>query len=134
GDQGGISANFLQPSGGTYTFGIFSLSTGGGSDTPYGTYGIAINSTAPNGSGNAYYGDLQFDVTRDLAHGGLSTNDFISNGTAVFAADLTDGSNTGSQMWLDGVDPPAPVPEPSTFVLLGTALSGLVVVRRRSGR
>src|SRR5262245_60143278 len=38
GDQGGISANFLQPSGGTYAFGIFSLSTGGGSDTPYGTY------------------------------------------------------------------------------------------------
>ena len=143
GSESGVSATFLQPSGGTYTFGMFSLSTTNGADTPYGTFGISINSTAGNGSSNAYYGDLEFQVTRTS---GLSIDDFITNagidpgsdGPAYFAADLTDGTNTGSQAWLTkdtGVPPAgAPVPEPSTFVLLGTALSGLVVVRRRSSR
>src|SRR4029079_13994180 len=30
GTESGVSATFLQPSGGTYTFGVFSLSTGNG--------------------------------------------------------------------------------------------------------
>ena len=40
--------------GGTYTFGVFSLSTANGDATPYGTFGISINSTAGNGTSNAY--------------------------------------------------------------------------------
>ena len=40
----GVQRQFLQPSGGTYTFGVFSLSTGDGDATPFGTFGISINS------------------------------------------------------------------------------------------
>ena len=55
---------------------MFSLSTGNGGDIPFGTYGVSINSTADNGSTKAYYGDLEFEVTRTS---GLSTDDFILN-------------------------------------------------------
>ena len=116
GTETGVSANFILPPGGSYAFGLFSLSTADGGATPYGTFGISINSTAGNGSSNAYFGDLKFDVTRAS---GLSTDDFIlnsaldtgSSGPAFFAADLTDGgSNTGSQAWKIRT---APTPCPS---------------------
>jgi hypothetical protein len=76
GTEAGVSATFLQPSGGNYAFGMFSLNPNGGDATPFGSYGIAIDSTAGNGSGKAYYGDLGFTVSRT---GGLSTDDFITN-------------------------------------------------------
>jgi hypothetical protein len=57
-------------------FGMFSLKPNGGDATPFGSYGIAIDSTAGNGSGKACYGDLEFTVSRT---GGLSTDDFIIN-------------------------------------------------------
>ena len=97
GTESGVSGTFLQPSGGTFTFGLLSLSTTDGSNTPYGTYGISINSSAGNGSGNAYYGDLEFNVVRTS---GLTIDDFITNaGGYYFSADLTNGSNTGAQAW-----------------------------------
>ena len=139
GAESGVTATFIQPPGGAYTFGIFSLSTSDGSDTPYGTFGISIDSTAGNGSSDAYFGDLQFDVSRPS---GLSTDDFTlntaldagSSGPAYFAADITDGSNTGTQAWKlrdSTITTLNAIPEPSSVALLGAGLMAFGLVRRR---
>ena len=136
GTESGVSATFLQPVGGSYAFGIFSLSTANGGATPFGTFGISIDSTAGNGTSNAYFGDLEFNVTRAS---GLSTDDFIlntaidpgSSGPAYFAADLTDGvGNTGSQAWITRTT--TNVPEPAAIAIFGTALGALAFARRRT--
>jgi hypothetical protein len=135
GTEVGISATFIQPAGGVFSFGLLTLNLGGGSATPFGVHGIAIDSSAGNGSSNAYYGDLEFQLTRTS---GLSTDDFITNSAnAYFAADLTDGANTGSQAWLTRDAPQCTppcgrqvtdVPEPGSLTLLGGGLTGLGVV------
>ena len=128
---------FSEPVDGIYAKGVFSLNTSGGMATPYGSFGIALDDSAGNGSSEAYYGDLQFTLTRT---GGLSTDDFVKNGVNgyYFAADLTDGTNTGSQVWSTrtictencaGVT--THVPEPNTLVLFGSGLLALATLRRR---
>jgi hypothetical protein len=133
GNTGVSISNFIQPVGGSFTIGTpptsysLTLSLLGGPNNPYGTFGVAIDSSAGNGSSNAYYGDLEFELTRTS---GLSTDDFIANSDNVyFAADLTDGSNTGGQAWLLRVctdcNHIALVPEPGSLTLLGGGLIGL---------
>jgi len=133
---------FTTPAGGVYANGVFSLNTSGGDNTPYGTFGIALYSSAGNGSGAGYYGDLLFTLNRV---GGLDTNDFVRNadndpiiGGSFFSADLSNGQVpgitngiTGAQAWAEGVDPPTQIPLPSTLALLGLPLGGLAFARRR---
>jgi hypothetical protein len=139
GSQTGLSiTSFLQPVNGIYASGIFTLSTGGGfGATPFGTYGVAIESTAGNGSVNGYFGDLEFKLTRT---GGLSTTDFVANilnnaPGYYFAADLSNGTNTGSQAWNSedvGINLTS-VPEPETYAMMlaGLGLMGFVARRRK---
>ena len=125
---------FTTPAGGIYNLtSVFSLNAGGGDNTPYGTFGIALDSNADNGSGNGYFGDLLFTLNRV---GGLDTNDFVRNadtdpivGGSYFSADLSDGRNTGAQAW--DTRTMSSVPEPTSFALIGTALIGLGVIRSR---
>ncbi len=131
--SGTLSVSFSSPLNGVYPDGTFSLNTAGGSNTPYGSFNVAIDSSAGNGSGKAFYNDLVFTLTRT---GTLDTSDFVQNASgAYFSADLTDGSSTGAQAWkgrttLD-VPPPNTVPEPLTLALFGAGLAGLAATRRR---
>lgn len=136
GAETGLSASFIQPSAGIFSFGLLSLDLGGGTNAPYGTYGIEIASSASNGSSNAYYGDLEFNLSRT---GGLLTTDFIPNAEGYyFSADLTNGSNTGSQAWNtrgELTTTSTHVPDGgATMALMGLALAGLSVSRKLLGK
>jgi hypothetical protein len=130
---------FTTPLNGVYANGVFSLDTGGGAATPYGSFGVALDDSAGNGSSKAYYGDLLFTLTRS---GGLTTDDFVTNGVAgyYFAADLTNGlATTGSQAWQTRTVTTtnnASVPEPATIALFGMGLFGMAgaVMRRRKAQ
>jgi hypothetical protein len=130
--SGGLSiSSWTTPTNGTTAASkVFSLDTAGGSATPYGTYNTALDYSGGNGSAGGYFGDLKFTLSRTT---GIDLTNFISNGTAFFAADLSNGSNTGSQAWTQIAAPTVgvPVPEPFTFSLFGAGLLGAGALRRR---
>jgi hypothetical protein len=117
---------------GIYAKGTFGLNTGGGSNSPYGSYNVAIDSSAGNGSGKGYYGDLLFTISRAT---GLSTDDFVVNSSGYyFSADLSNGSITGAQAWtirqIASGPQPVRTPEPLTISLMIAGLFGVAVLRR----
>jgi hypothetical protein len=129
--SGGLSiSSWATPTNGiTAASNVFSLNTAGGSATPYGTYNTALDYSGGNGSSRGYFGDLKFIVTRAA---GLDLTNFVSNGTAFFTADLSDGRNTGSQAWVAApLVTVTNVPEPLTLSLLAAGLLGAGALRRR---
>ena len=120
--EAGVSATFITPLTG-FTLNLDCPSE----NTPFGTFGVGIDKNGGNGSGNAFYGDLKFDVKRT---GGLLVSDFVANSDGwYFSADLTDGRNTGAQAWkTHGTS----VPDGgATLALIGLGIAGLGLARRK---
>ncbi len=107
----------------------FSLNNAGGDNTPFGTFDTAIDKSGGNGSGNAYYGNLNFNVVRAS---GLTVGSFVANSDGYFfSADLTDGQNTGAQGWKVSNSNIVGTPDGGmTAALLGLALVGMAIARR----
>jgi hypothetical protein len=99
------------------------------SDTPFGSFTNGINMTGSNGAPGAQPGPLDFTVL------GATTANFISNGTAYFAADLLDVAtgNTGAEA-AEMITITSGVPEPATWamMILGFFGVGFMAYRRKN--
>jgi hypothetical protein len=117
GAKTGVKVSGLSPGWASFTSG--SLHQGGFGNFPY---AIACARCGPGASTAAANGStLTFSVT---ATGGLKVANFISNGSALFTADIISG--TTGKTGAVGSNGPSFTPEPESMLLFGTGLIALV--------
>jgi hypothetical protein len=116
GSLGSISQTIATIAGETYNFDFYYASDGG----------------LPNAFQTFFDGNLLFSAANDPAHG-YELHHFLVTATGASTAITFAGQNDPGSLTLDDVSVTlaAEVPEPTTLVLLGAALLGLGVMRRR---
>jgi hypothetical protein len=123
--------SWTTPSAGNAPHGSFTLASGSGGNTPFGDYTDWLSYSAGNGSGKAYFGNLDFVV--GYSSGALDTTAFIANPDGYyFSADITDGPDgpTGASA-ANTRGTVVPTPEPAGIALFGLGLLSLSFVHRR---
>jgi hypothetical protein len=110
---------------------IYSQASGAGpfGNPGYGSFSDAVKSTCTNGGG---CGDntLTFAVSR--VGGFTDINQLVaSNGTAYFAADVSNANGNTGAIAVTGVSTTSVIPEPVSSALAGTGLMSLFFLRRR---